>query len=95
TYKDIRKTGSIYGKSDILNGAPMVDDKWFKYSIKVVGNTATIALDDEVVNQYEEPENPETPKHRPNNRLGKGTFAIQGHDPHSVVFYRNIRVRAL
>jgi hypothetical protein len=29
------------------------------------------------------------------NRLGKGTFALQCHDPASKVFYRNLRVRPL
>lgn len=95
THKDFRKTGSIWGKKDVENDAPSVDDQWFVYNIKVVGKTVTVSVDGKVVNEYVEPENPEVTKKRAHWKLGAGTFAIQGHDPKSIVYYKNIKVRAL
>ena len=54
-----------------------------------------MAVDGKKVNEYTEPENPKTPKGWPDRRLSAGTFALQGHDPKSVVKYKNIRVKPL
>jgi hypothetical protein len=31
----------------------------------------------------------------PGRKIGTGTFALQGHDPGSTVYYKNIRVKPL
>ena len=95
SHKDRRKTGSIWNKSDVLDEAPSTDGKWFDYLIRVQGKKVTVSVDGQVVNEYIEPENPEVDKERPLIRLGKGTFALQGHDPKSTVFYKQIKVRSL
>jgi len=91
THKDKRKTGSVYAVSDVLNDAPSVDGEWFDYSIKVQGKRITVTVNGKVVNDYTEPETLEAAT----RRLNKGTIAIQGHDPKSVVFYKDIKIRAL
>jgi len=95
SHKDARKTGSVYGLQDVLNDAPSKDEQWFDYTIRVVGKQVTISVDDVVVNQYVEPEVPILKENRPHIRLGKGTLAIQGHDPESKTYYKNIRLRIL
>ena len=91
THKDPRKTGSVYAVKDVMNDAPNKDGEWFKYSIRVEGKRIVIKVNDQVVNDYTEPEDPghETRK------LGEGTIAIQAHDPQSVVHYKNLRYRTL
>ncbi len=94
THKDPRKTASIYGVQDIRK-APAQDDKWFAVQITVRGKTIRIDVDGKKVNEYTEPASPKTPKGWDNRRLSAGTFALQGHDPKSVVQYKNIRVKPL
>lgn len=92
---DRRKTASIYAIKDVLDDAPSTDGEWFDYLIRVQGKTVTVKVNGAVVNEYTEPTPVVTPEKRPNTRLGKGTFAIQGHDPESITFFKDIRVRLL
>lgn len=93
THKDRRKTGSIYAVQDVLDVAPSVDDKWFDYEIRVNGKRVIVLVDGEVVNDYTEATPPMIPDNRSHVHLGKGTFAIQGHDPKSIVYYKSIKLR--
>ena len=34
-------------------------------------------------------------KNMPGRKLGEGTIAIQGHDPKSVTYYKDLMIRAL
>ena len=102
-YKDIqytlkrskRKTASIYAVKDVLNDAPSTDGKWFDYLIRVKGKTITIMINGKVVNEYTEPADLSPEERFKNRRLSSGTFAIQGHDPKSITFFRDIMVRTL
>jgi len=91
THSDRRKTASIYAVQDVMDEAPHKDNEWFDYHIKVEGKKITITINGEVVNEYTEPEDPghET------RRLGKGTMAIQAHDPESVIHYKDIQLKIL
>lgn len=93
SHRDRRKTGSVYAIKDVRDLAPSVDGEWFEYHIQVKGNTVTLSVNGEVVNIYEEPADLVTPEGQARIRLGHGTFAIQGHDPKSVVYYRDIKIR--
>jgi len=95
SHKDRRKTGSLYAVSDVLDDAPSKDGEWFDYLIRVEGKTVTVRVDGKVVNSYTEATPPETPPNRPEVRLGDGLFAIQGHDPKSTIYLKDIRVRTL
>ena len=52
-------------------------------------------MDGKVVNEFTEPKEYESTDPKRDRKLSSGTFAIQGHDPKSVTFYRDIKVRAL
>jgi hypothetical protein len=94
--RDPQKTGGVYGVAKVLE-APAKDNEWFKYEIIVVGNKATVKIDDKVVSEYTETEESlaKIPKRDPSRRISEGTFALQAHDPESTVMYRNIRVKRL
>ncbi|MBN2449826.1 MAG: DUF1080 domain-containing protein [Lentisphaeria bacterium] len=85
---DPRRTASIYGLADLHE--PVAEDgRWWTMRIRVRGPQVTVDVDGRRVNEYREPEDA-SPK-----RFGSGTFALQGHDPGSVVHYRRVRVRRL
>jgi len=93
THSDWIKTGSLWGLVNI-GSAPSQDGKWWTQEIVVQGNSVTVLVDGKKVLQYVEP--PGTQAGRDFERkLGEGTFAFQGHDPKSVVRYKNIRVKRL
>jgi hypothetical protein len=85
THTDWRKTSSLYGVQDIKE-APNKDNEWFTQHIIVQGKKVTIKVNDKVINEYTEGET---------GRLGSGTFALQGHDPKSKVYYKDIMVKIL
>jgi hypothetical protein len=85
THTDWRKTGSIYAIQDVKE-APAKDNEWFTEHIIVQGKKITVKINDKVINEYTEGEN---------GKLSSGTFALQGHDPKSKVFFKDIKVRVL
>ncbi len=93
-YVEMKKTGSLYGIRNLYR-ALVKDDEWFTLHVSVRGKRIQISLNDLLVVDYLEPENPPTDPSRPGRRLSRGTFALQGHDPQSKVSYRNIRVKPL
>lgn len=95
THKDKRKTASIYAVQDVMNDSPSDDGQWFDYLIRVKGKTITVSVDGKVVNEYTEPTDLNPEEKFKDRRLSSGTFAIQGHDPKSITYYRDIKVRAL
>ncbi|GAB4243552.1 MAG: DUF1080 domain-containing protein [Acidobacteriota bacterium] len=94
THPDPRKTGSLYAIQDV-HEAPARDNEWFTVRFRVQGKRVTVWVNDRQVVDYEEPPNPERPAGMERRLLSHGTFALQGHDPESVVYYRNIKVRPL
>ena len=86
THTDWRKTGSIYAVQDVKE-APAKDDEWFTEHIIVQGKKITVKINDKIINEYTEPTE--------GGRLDSGTFALQGHDPKSKVFYKNVMVKPL
>ncbi len=89
-----RKTGSVYNIRNVYY--PLANDnEWFKMRIKVVENHIEVFVNDVKVNDYIEPEKPWRWEGGENWKLGKGTFALQAHDPKSTTYFRNIKVKAL
>jgi hypothetical protein len=93
-YVEHKMTGSIYAVRNTWK-APANDNEWFNYRIRVVGKTIQTFIDDELVCEYAEPQNAFRPNDKQGRLLGSGTFALQAHDPGSVVKYRNMRVKIL
>jgi len=93
THGDWKKTGSIY---DVANTGltSAQDNKWWTQEIIVEGNTVTVLVDGKKVLQYMEPAGVQAGSDF-QRKLGEGTFALQGHDPKSVIHYKNIRVKRL
>ena len=74
----------------------VVDNEWYTEYIKVEGKRIIVKINDIVVVDYTEPEHPKRSEGNEQFRvLTEGTFALQAHDPGSVVFYKDIMVRPL
>jgi hypothetical protein len=93
--RDPRKTGSLYMVADYKDRSAN-DDVWFTEHIIVKDGTVTIMVDGKKVTEWTQPEGYTGPaKNMAGRVLAAGTFALQGHDPGSTVYYRNIRVKPL
>ncbi len=92
--EDWKRTGSLYGIVDIRE-TYVKDNEWYTEYIKVEGKRIIVKINDIVVVDYTEPENPIREEGEKNRLLGSGTFALQGHDPGSVIFYKDIMVKPL
>jgi hypothetical protein len=64
------------------------DNEWFTLEVKVDGKHVVTKVNGKVVVDYNELEGVTAGR-----RIDKGSFAIQAHDPKSVVRYRNIMVK--
>lgn len=93
-YRERKKTGSLYAVRNVYKQLAG-DDEWFELHVIVRGKRVQVLLNGILVVDYIEPQPPVTPADMPGRVLGRGTFALQGHDPHSKVFFRNIRVKPL
>ena len=94
SHTDWIRTGSLYGFQNIKE-VYMKDNEWFTMYITVIGKKITVKLNDKTVLDYTEPENPERKPGDEHRRLSSGTFALQGHDPNSLTYYKNIMVKPL
>ena len=93
THSDWIKTGSLYGLVNIGH-SPAQDGKWWTQEIIVKGNSVTVLVDGQRVFQYNEPPGTQPGKNF-EQKISEGNFALQGHDPKSVVRYKNIQVKRL
>ncbi|HEV8544395.1 MAG TPA: DUF1080 domain-containing protein [Verrucomicrobiae bacterium] len=91
SHTDWIKTGSLYGLVNI-GLTPAKDNQWWTQDITVRGHKVTVKIDGKTVLEYNEP--PVSPTGR-GKKLGEGTFALQAHDPKSIIRYKNIRVKRL
>ncbi|MBI5686568.1 MAG: DUF1080 domain-containing protein [Verrucomicrobia bacterium] len=95
THKDPKKTGGLYAIQDVMNNAPSKDNEWCDYSIKVEGKHVVVKINGKVTADWTEPADWQPPKNMPGRRIAEGTFCLQGHDPKSITFYKDIMVRRL
>lgn len=91
---DWKRTGSLYNIVDVKENYAK-DNEWYTEYVKVQGNRIIVKINDIVVVDYTEPEKPFREGDGIYRVLGTGTFALQGHDPGSIVFYKDIMVRPL
>lgn len=94
TQRDPLRSGSLYGVVDVKE-QNIQDDTWWTEHIIVKGKHITIKLNDKTVVDYDEPAGKAAFSDQYERRLGSGTFCLQGHDPGSTVYYKNIRVKRL
>ena len=93
-YVEHKMGGSIYAVRNTWI-APARDNEWFNYRIRVVGKTIQTFINDQLVCEYAESATPFRPDDKKGRLLSSGTFALQAHDPGSVVKYRNMKVKIL
>ena len=93
THPDPKKTGSLYAVVNV-DKAPAKDNEYWTQHIIVRGKRITIKVNDKVVVDYTEPKDKEAGKDF-TRVLDKGTFALQGHDPKSKVYFKNVKVKRL
>lgn len=94
SHTDWRRTGSLWAIQDIRE-TYVKDDEWFTLHIIVHGKRVTVSINDKQVVDYTEPENVQREEGMKGRVLSSGTFALQGHDPKSKVYYKNIWVKTL
>lgn len=94
SHTDWRRTGSLYAIQDIKE-VYVKDNEWFTEYIQVKGKRIIIKLNDKTVVDYTEPDNATRDKGMEGRLLSSGTFALQGHDPNSKVYFKNIMVKVL
>ena len=94
THGDRVRTGSLYpagplGKFrkeiTVLDTAPHKADEWFTQEVTAVGNRITITVNGKQTIRWEDPL----------KLYAKGHFALQGHDPETVVKFRKIEVKEM
>jgi hypothetical protein len=98
THLDRKKTGGLYAVADVMDKAPNKDNEWFDYSIKVDGNHIVISINGKVITDWTQPADWDPAKTLFNmlgRKLGEGTIALQGHDPKSTTFYKDLFIRPL
>jgi hypothetical protein len=93
THGDWKKTGSIYDVANLAS-TPAKDNHWWTQHIIVRGNKVTVKIDGQTVIEYTEAPGAQAGKDF-TRKLDEGTFALQAHDPKSIVRYKNIRVKRL
>ncbi len=93
TQGDWIRTGSLYGLVHIA-ASPGQDNAWYTQEVIVQGNSVMVLINGLKVLQYTEPPGTQAGKDF-ERKLSEGTFALQAHDPGSVVRYKNIRVKRL
>lgn len=88
------KTGSLYpanglgkekDKHTVMNTAPHKADEWFTQEVIAVGPRIIIKVNDRQTVDYT----------IPGEYLKKGHFALQGHDPGSVMTFRKVEVKEI
>ena len=94
SHTDWRRTGSLYGIDDVRD-VLVQDNTWYTEYFKVEGKHVIIKINDKTVVDYTEPDNVQRPKGSERRLISDGTFALQGHDPNSIVYFRNIMVKPL
>lgn len=94
SHTDWRRTGSLYGIEDVKE-TYVKDNEWYTEYIKVQGKRVIIKLNDKTVVDYTEPANLHREGDDSLRIISNGTFALQGHDPKSVVYFKNLMVKVL
>ncbi len=94
SHTDWIRTGSLYNVVDIKENYAK-DNEWYTEYIKVEGKHITVKINGVTVVDYEEKDVDKRGEDTINRIIKSGTFALQAHDPKSIVYYKDIKVRPL
>ena len=93
SHGDPKRTGSLYDVVNVLE-THVADNEWYTETVIVKGKHITIKINDKTVVDYEEPADKKAGEDY-TRKIDQGTFALQAHDPGSLVHFKNIRVKRL
>lgn len=94
THSDPKKSSGLYAVKDVADPG-VKDDEWYTQEIIVTGKRVQLMINGKTMVDYTEPDDKPAFSSDFERRLGEGTFALQAHDPESVVSYRNLKVKRL
>jgi len=89
THGDPVKTGSLWGVVKLYE-TPAKDNKWWEQHIIVRGQNIVVKINGKTVLDYTEPKGVQGGR-----KISSGSFALQAHDPKSVIYFRKLRVKPL
>lgn len=89
THGDPKKSSGLYGVKDVYE-APAKDNEWYTQEIIVQGKRIITKVNGKTLVDFVEPDDVQGDR-----KLSHGTFAIQAHDPNSIVRIRSIQVKVL
>ena len=96
SHTDRIRSGSLYHVKDVLDTSPAKDDEWFTEHIIVKDKTITVKVNDKEVVNWTQDDKWAGGSEGPGRAItGPGTIAFQAHDPKSVVYYKNVRIKPL
>jgi len=93
-YRELKRTGSLYAVRNIAKSF-VKDRQWFRMRIRVVAGRVRVHVNDHLTVDYLQPAKPARTDNRAGRILSRGTIALQGHDPKSVVSFRRVAIRLL
>ena len=94
SHSDPKKSSGLYAVQDVADPG-IKDEEWYTQEIIVNGRHIELKINGKTMVDYTEPENKAAFSKEFERRLEEGTFALQAHDPQSVVYFRNIEVKRL
>ena len=94
SHSDVKKSSGLYAVKDVADPG-IKDDEWYTQEIIVNGRHIELKINGKTMVDYTEPESKESFSKEFERRLAEGTFALQAHDPQSLVYFRNIQVKRL
>ncbi|MBN8789311.1 MAG: DUF1080 domain-containing protein [Terrimonas sp.] len=94
SHKDWKRTAGLYDISEARE-TYVKDDEWFEMSIRVEGKHVITKINGQTIIDWTEPEGATAPKGHPGRLIKSGTFALQAHDPNSIVYFKDIYVKPL
>jgi len=93
SHTDWIRTCSLYDVVNIKEPSAK-DNEWFEQTIIVKDKHVVVKTNGKVIVDFTEPENVSY-KGWPGRKISSGTFCFQGHDPKSLVYYKDIKVKPL
>ena len=93
SHKDPQKSGGLYVAAKVSN-PPAKDNEWYTHHIIVKGKHVIVKINGQVVVDYVEADDVAF-EGWPGRKLSSGTFALQAHDPKSLVYIKDIKVKPL
>ncbi len=94
SHTDWKRTAGLYDIKDTRK-VYVKDNVWFTMYIKVQGKHVITKINKTVVTDWTQPDGFVPPEGHPGRIIDHGTFALQGHDPKSVIFFKDIMVKPL